>query len=1263
MVFAKYKALNLQNYPGAIARTRNKMLTEEEEEGLDTLAAEQIEKEREGPGLLWQGLEMLTRPGYAVSGVAKDLVDGTGFHPYDRVSGALAGKEKYGYKEFLDAVSPGRWTTATLPDFLGGKEIDPAKEGIGLFLDMLLDPLAYTKIGTMLSHIGGKRLVRTTKHEAAIGARIATVGKARKSLRAGIKEAEDAAAAKISEVGHVAGPYSKAIDFKVGAARTRAKIKKFYNIFDDYQKNPHLYKNDPVVAEMMAQYEGKVMADPTLAGRFMNDQNTLLGIRLPGTKVTIRALPFLDKRFGQALAQLQEASMRGMRKSKVLSKMVDFWSNTFIYSTGNAILDDFVAKSLNKVGFLSETYKDVSTRFTNIFPKNASDEFIEQAIEYMERPHVMFGREFREIPVEFQAIVKEGNKILKDIDALEKSAGIWRKTLSGQKLKSVEESFGIMTRMMEKHHKDRILNMTTKEAFDLGDYVKYGNIRSWDDFNRHVDRILKGQLERKEFKFGKGMIKKQRMKIASEEARKLFKEAEDVLGTSIPDLVTGYWPRYWTPEAKTLFAHVLNRPEVTYGEKQAHQFFTDRTMGRKFEELSVKDLNELYDKDLLPYDFLNEILGQWKDLAAKDRGMSKKYFKFLEGSDVRSMKWYITNPGIALQNRITDAIEAVTNKEFVDGITEVFGETFTFRKAASDAVESDLGKVGEAYVNLGQRAALLSPTAMRVQRGSNWRLGFTDEQLEIYDKIVEEARLRDSVGLREYFLSVDRSVFSEAVRAELPIFKMNADIMDEVNKVVYHRTSPESNNLFIKSWREITQWFRSTTLAFFPGYHARNVFGQFWMAHMGGTMHLQNYVDAWNFMKNAQLMPSMRRAKEGGGLWSKVARLKDAKSGEILKPLQDMRIPIEGGGFIGGFELARIFNENGVMQHGMLQQEVLMKLAKRFGEPKGQTLQKTRKVLAGVGKEFTHYGKVINNSFEAGNFIETWQRMAHVIGELRKGKTVSESMQSLRKYFYKFSELTDIERNYFRELIPFYGWARKNIPAQVRGILEQPNKYANLNRVANFLQSDEAKQMDRALLPKWVNENFGVPTRINKETGDVEVMILRSWIPSMDLMALATDNPVASLARTAASMSHPVLKFGAEHMFNESLFTERPIEEFPNEPTRFLGGVMNKTTANILRSFRVLNEINKAVSHRTPTGEISGWQAFLNATAVTPKIKGFDVKALGERLNFDINQRAGTLNRLYNKMKRTGQTDMVEFYQGLMEDAKSTRNPFKKVSR
>jgi hypothetical protein len=476
-----------------------------------------------------------------------------------------------------------------------------------------------------------------------------------------------------------------------------------------------------------------------------------------------------------------------------------------------------------------------------------------------------------------------------------------------------------------------------------------------------------------------------------------------------------------------------------------------------------------------------------------------------------------------------------------------------------------------------------------------------------------------------------------AYDADIPLFSLPNSTVDEISRIVKAYEEPEQWNTFLNGFDAVTNLWRATTLAPFMGYHLRNFVGNFWQSHIGGTLRLDNYTDAMKFQK-------------ASGKWKEGRPFGRPSIAEPTEALENIKVKVDGTDLeYTGNDILELGNRYNIWS-GLFGAELAEMSKKKLTGLREGMLKK-------IGKHATHKGVPLRTLFYGGQAIEGAQRSAHFIGRLRLGDTPFEAAASVKKYFGDFETLTKFEKNVARRLLPFYSWSRHNLPLQLEALALQPSKYNRLGQAIELFQSKEGQEFDRSLLPQWVNENLGIPTRINKRTGDVEVSILRSWVPAGDLMAVVHKNPVRALMRQATSMAHPIPKTLLELHTNRSFYTERPIKEFGMDSMEFLGKPMDKRAVHILKNVRALSEIDKAFFPKeSATGTYSKSQRLVNALGIAPKVKTFNVKRLEERKKFDIVIEKSKLKRVYNKAKKHGDIAMMRHMDEMMRASRANTN-------
>jgi len=208
--------------------------------------------------------------------------------------------------------------------------------------------------------------------------------------------------------------------------------------------------------------------------------------------------------------------------------------------------------------------------------------------------------------------------------------------------------------------------------------------------------------------------------------------------------------------------------------------------------------------------------------------------------------------------------------------------------------------------------------------------------------------------------------------------------------------------------------------------------------------------------------------------------------------------------------------------------------------------------------------KAVDSVRMVGDAIETNAKIALFIDRLSKGDTVEQAAQTVRKYLFDYTDITKTERM-AKLIAPFYTFTRKNLPLQLKSLLERPDKYLAIMRAREtsyrmFGVSDEEKEN----MPDWFRDRaFATP---------IDNVFFTPMLP-YDTLADFMESPT----RAALNMVSPLLKVPAIEMpLNISTFTGQPIERYEGQRANFLGVDMSATQAYLLSQIGTGRELNKA---------------------------------------------------------------------------------------
>lgn len=1222
----------------------------EEEELLAAASGEQIKEEREGENVFFKFLDYLARPQRAVAGVLKDAIDGGDFSPLDRVGQAIMGKERYHIKDVIDVIDPSVWSRLKLPEWMGGKEIDPLKEGIGFVGDVITDPLFQLPMFKMLGNVS-----RIGRGEAAFGKEIMHRLKDKPIVREKFQTAfRDRPAGEIQKRMETIGAVEQSVAGVIAQQKTARFAKDlFYQASKDPEEFAKLFDNAADREWFMERMVGgakdasgrairgfveggRKYAAPSVAQRFEEGDQALFAFsaNILGKKIGIPEVGLtgaVDRKYTSAVLKGIDDMMERVGVLPGVSDMTRMVKSMFRYGTGDDAIDGEVMKIMGKNAADENEVRVVVERlYEDVFKSRYPDpDFRQKVVESFENYTDMFGQRRR-------MMWQESPEVM---EAVEKLRTIWRRY--GIK----EQERGMTSGLLTEGFLDpqQALIMSQKVIAKKGLKARATRAGSYSfitkthmkDFARNVKKNFESKMKQVAggtyIPAAKLMTSTERRAIKrdlwQQEVKDYLDIAAEQAATTVPiSPVNGYFKREFTDEAKRIMDGMLGRDDLIYRGQKAHAHWLASSMGRKFSDMTIFEINDLIERGKLGHDFFDSVFSHARK-SIRNRADKKAMKKLMEGAGIENIHLFFADD--PLGNLITDIARrsrAITNH---DAITQMIFYGGREIKAAEDLLP-------------GEKLYTLSPQAMKSVYGDSVSAPLQRTFKAMADRKRAEGATKE---LTDIFVEADKWTIQEHVRDGFTMWALPAPLAKEINKRVSTTNSPEFWQTFLKGYDEITNWWKGSVLALFPGYFNRNAITNFVHSAVAGAFNPKAYYKAFEFIKAAGY-------HRENPVWGKLLGRKPTLS----KPSMALD-EIKWAGYTGN-ELHEMIQNLGVRGRGITGRTTEVKRARRqFLEGTGS------KVAKGV---FLHHeGVPIKAGFAVGHAIEEWQRVAHFLAELEKGLLPMEAKMSVNKYLFDFGEFTGFEKSVMKRAMPFYSWSRRNIPLWAELAVRRPNAFSQLQRFIEAFQSEEVQKMDRKILPSWANKAFGIPLKVDKATGDVKVSILQNWLSMADLAHVMRENPIHGLAMHGVEALHPVPKTILEKITNQSFYSKQPIEEFPGEPylTRWPtpgGPRLSKdwvhTLKGVLPHGRLMSELHKLTTAETPQGKTELWTRIGNFLSFSPKIKSFDVEKLRKRYEFDVNIRKSKLKRLLNSAKRWGDKETIRYLKDLWKDAAGDLN-------
>jgi len=382
-------------------------------------------------------------------------------------------------------------------------------------------------------------------------------------------------------------------------------------------------------------------------------------------------------------------------------------------------------------------------------------------------------------------------------------------------------------------------------------------------------------------------------------------------------------------------------------------------------------------------------------------------------------------------------------------------------------------------------------------------------------------------------------------------------------------------NEFLKFWDDVQTGWKKWSLGIRPAYHTRNA--------VGNVLNAYTIAGVTNPIVYGTASRLQNRAMRG-----KISSTKEVKgTGMTEKEVWDA------------------MNDNGINaphQYGLdVQRTVEQEMERKAGYKQGVGGK-----LRTLGTESGITGKAIEYGFKFGASIENNARIAVFINALRKAKNPNSSMkffdsttggkvmvgsdgikgksltgrnnfsdwdrvkyasQEVKKALFDYTDLSRVERDYFKRLIPFYTWTRKNVPAQFESLVKNPQRLEKLEIARQNAEGDARPEGDD-ISPFWRGR---VPIFLSKENGRVRnVISMLNYAPVADIERLGKPKDLLT------EMVSPLIKEPFEQIFNWDTFRDKPLVEYEGETKDYLGIAMPVRMHKLAQVLVPIAEWNRA---------------------------------------------------------------------------------------
>lgn len=265
----------------------------------------------------------------------------------------------------------------------------------------------------------------------------------------------------------------------------------------------------------------------------------------------------------------------------------------------------------------------------------------------------------------------------------------------------------------------------------------------------------------------------------------------------------------------------------------------------------------------------------------------------------------------------------------------------------------------------------------------------------------------------------------------------------------------------------------------------------------------------------------------------------------------------------------------------------------------------------------------------AGNAVETNAKLAHYIAKRNEGLTPFEAGESVKKYLFDYKDLTRLEKDVFKRLMPFYTWTRKNIPLQIEALIKDPARQTKLIKFKNNVEVYSGDDKTNALLPEYMQN--ASPVFIGKKDGKVRYIKLEGFLPTADI------NRLSEPAQEMLALFSPILKAPIEQTANYNFFFGQPltrqkgVKGYVGYGERdYLFTRIPGRLEHLARLYRPLSEIDKVFGqkYQFQTGTQKAFNLLLGG-----KVYEYEVKDLLKKFDRLTQEEARMIKYNINRIK------------------------------
>ena len=409
-------------------------------------------------------------------------------------------------------------------------------------------------------------------------------------------------------------------------------------------------------------------------------------------------------------------------------------------------------------------------------------------------------------------------------------------------------------------------------------------------------------------------------------------------------------------------------------------------------------------------------------------------------------------------------------------------------------------------------------------------------------------------------------------------FVIEPELADDLKRYLDSFTKRDITNEFVAVVDWFTNSFKDLATSLWPAFHFRNfISGQVNNMYSGAydpeRVGLMKWVQP---VKDAMLLAQGKSIKGLG----KLQIFKGMSDEQISQAIVDAAI---GWGLVGpGQHLSDLTQHADELTNNFLRQaggpspvigkpdakgyfrgswDRILGAGKLGDEAVGEVLGKAVPGYTKAARFGTGYKRA---GFQFGNEVEWLNRISPLIAHLKKGLSMEEAIMKVKLAQVDYKALTPFEKSWFKRIIPFYTFTRRQIPFVLENISDPSSGMSQMAKT--MFRTKQAMEDPDDPTPDWISHGVNLPLHKLGLGGSQPGMAryltgLGGAIGGAeDVMSLFSPGhgPMDAMARSSARMgarANPIAQVPIEMMTGVSLFHQRPYKDMKSPTARLLGQV------------------------------------------------------------------------------------------------------------